>query len=95
VECWYLTPEDAFYGDAGSPHGRLPDHGGYAFEVTGATSRLASQISGTLRDVSDNAVPRTSVQVMLAAVEAACTSERGILIDDSAPTYKPIEGNMA
>lgn len=94
-ECWYLTPENAFYGDAGLPHGRLPDHGGYAYEVTGATSRLTGQISGTLRDVSDNAVTGTSVQVMLAAVEAACTSEPGILIDDSAPTYKLLEGDKA
>lgn len=90
-ECWYLTPENATYGDEGLPYDTMPRHGGHAYEIRGANSRLSGQISGTLRSVSDNAVTGASVQVMLAAVEAVCTSEPGILIDEAIPSYTLVE----
>ncbi|MFE3193587.1 hypothetical protein ACFXHA_31620 [Nocardia sp. NPDC059240] len=88
-ESWYLTPENAYYGDD-LPFGNFPDHGGYTFEITGEPATIRGQIATSTLRGALNPITVMSVNALLAAVGPACTAAPGVLIDDPSPKYRSI-----
>lgn len=90
-ECWFLGAANAYYGDA-VPFGGLPEHGGYAFEITGEPASVRGQISsGELRPGAVHPITIMSANALLAAVEPVCRARPGIIIDDARTYYRQDE----
>lgn len=94
-ESWYLTPDNAFHGEA-LPYGNHNPHGGYSFEITGEPGVVRGQIGSTMNvellRLGHNPITTMSVNAMLAAVGPVCESEPGVVIDDARPSYRPGPG---
>lgn len=90
-ECWYLTPDNAYYGDD-LPFGGFPSHGGYTFEITGEPATLRGQIAGRLPEerlrAGVNPITAMSVNALLNAVGPVCRAAPGIIIDDARASYR-------
>ncbi|MCB1285618.1 MAG: hypothetical protein KDB20_15025 [Microthrixaceae bacterium] len=91
-ECWYLRDAVTFRGDD-LPFGGFTTSASYTIEITGEPANLRSQLEFQPTLKGRDAITNGSVRAVLAAIPAVCAAEPGILVDDSAPSYRLISAD--